>query len=264
MSLKQEIADLFAELERIDVEEYLKTGNVELSPRLFNIFSQIEDFDIDEQLEIIEELRNTDQEQFFISELRKIVLECFDKTSVAIKYKDEIYLHDNKDAEKRMENYYGDNDEDLRVDWKDFQEDKVEYWVYSSYKYRHGLRSEDLNENFKEDLEEYLKRGYDSIDPKDFVLVENEYVKFVNNNEEPNKDIRGSSNADFLWQKVVEHKGKLTLEKFMEYIFRLKSHKFDKWYELYDTFNWEQYSFAMSNGTRQDGIQVEVVLDYGS
>ena len=113
----------------------------------------------------------------------------------------------------------------------------------------------------REDLFEYLvnNRNIELYLSDGFKDVEVEI--YIENISDYNRDHRGDTHckldSDFLFEEHVSLTTPFTVDQLAEALFRIKSHKWDKWYELYSSANF-------SSNVITSNMSLKIGFDHGS
>lgn len=184
-------------------------------------------------------------------------------------YNSDIVLDDCDDSESECEDCddsesewedCDDNEselEDYNLDPKDFK------YIYSwdSNAFKHFLeRNEDYQNEYIIDvirsIHKFIKKNFDLTVPDVHIILSKPLI--LNNTSGFNTDRRGSDHIplDLPWSSHVHLDSTVKLNELIDTAFLIKSHKFDKWYELY---------LEIKSGPKsKDFIELNVEYDHGS
>ncbi|QGR53593.1 hypothetical protein [Moumouvirus maliensis] len=119
----------------------------------------------------------------------------------------------------------------------------------------------DFNKKLLKELGKYL----DKNSPKDLLLKNVHKIKLINNNG-VNDDTRGTSDLDWklhFWDEFIIHKNhQLSFHDLILAAFKIKSHKFDSWYELFSNVNEEDFFVLHNSSSVEKWIEITAVIEF--
>ncbi|AGC02436.1 hypothetical protein H012_gp012 [Acanthamoeba polyphaga moumouvirus] len=160
-------------------------------------------------------------------------------------------------------------DDDYDYLGPDFMPNKMQDDEYV-YKFKHELNEsyfpephsgEDINNELIREMHEFLIEK----SPKKLILKDIRTIKLIKN-KGVNKDRRGVRDLDWklhFWQEyIISSKRSLKLHDLIIAAYKIKSHKFEKWYEMFCRVSYDDFIIFHNSDDKKKWKEITAVLEF--